>query len=193
MKYLLVSEADRPIKCQCNGELYLALAMENLSLTDGYQVQPVPWRQSVNARDAGRLKSQFMRSAKLPIRDGAAGSPQVCNRPNAAAGTAAGMGAKRWIGTIRPFPASIELANGNVKEASISRKAPPWLMRPWLTADLPIFYPPLFANFFAFLARFDDSRIRLNIRASFKLTNRGRACSLETSWILNDLRKNAVI
>ena len=76
MKYLVVSEADRPIKCQCNGELYLALAMENLSLTDGYQVQPVPWRQSVNARDAGRLKSQFMRSAKLPIRDGAAGSPQ---------------------------------------------------------------------------------------------------------------------
>ena len=49
MKYLVVSEADRPIKCQCNGELYLALAMENLSLTDGYQVQPVPWRQSERA------------------------------------------------------------------------------------------------------------------------------------------------
>ncbi len=40
MKYLVVSEAGQPIKCQCNGELYLALAMENLSLTDGYQVQP---------------------------------------------------------------------------------------------------------------------------------------------------------
>ena len=74
--------------------------MENLSLTDGYQVQPVPWRQSVNARDAGRLKSQFMRSAKLPIRDGAAGSPQACNRP-AAAGTVAGMDTKRWIWTTR--------------------------------------------------------------------------------------------
>ncbi len=55
MKYLVVSEAGQPIECQCNGELYLALAMENLSLTDGYQLQPVPWRQSVNARDAGRL------------------------------------------------------------------------------------------------------------------------------------------
>src|SRR5271157_2606424 len=81
MKYLLVSEAARPIKCQCNGELYLALEMENLSLTDGYQVQPVPWRQSVNARDAGRLKSRFMRGAKLPIRDGAAGSTRLSSLP----------------------------------------------------------------------------------------------------------------
>ena len=97
MKYLVVSEADRPIKCQCNGELYLALEMENLSLTDGYQVQPVPWRQSVNARDAGRLKSQFMRSAKPPIRDGAAGSPQACNRPIGAGGTIGTMAA--WPGT----------------------------------------------------------------------------------------------
>jgi len=97
MKYLVVSEADRPIKCQCNGELYLALEMENLSLTDGYQVQPVPWRQSVNARDAGRLKSQFMRSAKLPVRDGAAGSPQACNRPIGAGGTIGTMAA--WPGT----------------------------------------------------------------------------------------------
>ena len=72
MKYLVVSEADRPIKCQCNGELYLALEMEmeNLSLTDGYQVQPVPWRQGVNARDAGRLKSRFMRSANRGARAG---------------------------------------------------------------------------------------------------------------------------
>ncbi len=81
MKYSIIPEADGPIKCHCNGELYLALEMENLSLTEGYPVQPVPWRQSVNARDAGRLKSQFMRSAKLPVRDGAAGSPQVCCRP----------------------------------------------------------------------------------------------------------------
>jgi len=49
MKYLVVSEAGQPIKSQCNGELYLALEMENLSLTDGYQVQPVPWRQSERA------------------------------------------------------------------------------------------------------------------------------------------------
>ena len=69
MKYSIIPEADRPIKCHCNAELYLALEMENLSLTDGYPVQPVPWRQSVNARDASRWKSQFMRSAKLPVRD----------------------------------------------------------------------------------------------------------------------------
>ena len=80
MKYSIISEADGPIECQCNGELYLASEMENLSLTDGCPVQPVPWRQSVNARDAGRLKSQFMRSAKLPVRDGAAGSPQGGSR-----------------------------------------------------------------------------------------------------------------
>ncbi len=83
MKYSIIPEADGPIKCHCNGELYLALEMENLSLTEGYPVQPVPWRQSANAREAGRLKSQFMRSAKLPVRDGAAGSPQDCSRPSA--------------------------------------------------------------------------------------------------------------
>jgi hypothetical protein len=77
-----------------------------------------------------------------------------------------------------------------VKEASVSRKAPPWLTRPWLTADRHIFYPPLFANLFAFLARFHDSRIRLNIRASFELTNRGLACGLETLLKINGLRQN---
>ena len=75
MKYSMIPEAGGPIKRHCNGELYLALEMENLSLTDGYAVQPVPWRQSVDARDAGRLKSQFMRSAKLPKRR--------CRRPPA--------------------------------------------------------------------------------------------------------------
>ena len=68
MKYLIIPEAGGPIKRHCNGELYWALEMENLSPTDGYAVQPVPWRQSINARDAGRLKSQFVRSAKLPKR-----------------------------------------------------------------------------------------------------------------------------
>ena len=68
MKYSMIPEAGGPIKRHCNGELYWALEMENLLLTDGYAVQPVPWRQSVNARDAGRLKSQFMRRAKLPKR-----------------------------------------------------------------------------------------------------------------------------
>ena len=75
MKYSTIPEADWPLKCRCNGALYLALEIDNLSLTDGYPVQPAPWRQSVNARDVGRLKSQFMRSAKLPARDGAADSP----------------------------------------------------------------------------------------------------------------------
>ncbi|MGO9484551.1 MAG: hypothetical protein ACLPX9_08200 [Rhodomicrobium sp.] len=69
MKYSIISEADGPVKCHCNGELYWALEMENLSLTDGYPVQPVPWRQSLNARDAGCLKSQFMSSAKLPVKE----------------------------------------------------------------------------------------------------------------------------
>jgi hypothetical protein len=77
--------------------------MENLSLTDGYPVQPVPWRQSVNARDAGGLKSQFMRSAKLPVRGGIANSAQVRKWPVApvrragnAEGIARGVTAYKW-------------------------------------------------------------------------------------------------
>jgi hypothetical protein len=75
MKYSMIPEAGGPIKRHCNGELYLALEMENLSLTEGDAVQPVPWRQSINARDAGRLESQFMRSAKLPKNETARGRP----------------------------------------------------------------------------------------------------------------------
>jgi hypothetical protein len=63
-------------------------------------------------------------------------------------------------------------------------------MRPWLTADRHIFYPPLFADLFAFLARFHDSRIRLNIRASLELTNRGLLRVLETFFKINGLRRN---
>jgi len=66
MKYSMIPEAGGPIKRHCNGELYWALEMENLSLTEGDAVQSVPWRQSVNARDAGRLKSQFVRQRPTP-------------------------------------------------------------------------------------------------------------------------------
>ena len=84
MKYSIIPEADVPIKCHCNGELYFALQMENLSPMDDYQVKPVPGRQSTNARDAGCLKSQFARSAKRPVGDDAAGSPNGSKRPIAA-------------------------------------------------------------------------------------------------------------
>ena len=47
-----------------------------------------------------------------------------------------------------------------------------WLMRARLTATRDIFRPPLFANFFAFLAKFHASRIPLNIRASLMLTTK---------------------
>jgi hypothetical protein len=77
MKNLIVSGAGGPIKRRCNGERYLALEMETLSPMDGYQSSHVPWQQSVSARDTGGLKSRFMGSAELPIRDGIANRPQV--------------------------------------------------------------------------------------------------------------------
>jgi hypothetical protein len=80
MKYSLVSEANGPIECHCNSERYLAFEMEDQSLMDGFLVQPVPWRQSVSAGDAGGLKSRFMRSATLQVRDGIANSAQVRKR-----------------------------------------------------------------------------------------------------------------
>ena len=75
MKYFIISKAGLAIECHCISERYLALEIENLSPMEGYPVQPVPWRRDVNARDPGGLKSQFMRSAKRPIRDGVASSP----------------------------------------------------------------------------------------------------------------------
>ena len=56
MKYSIIAEANGPAKRHCNSERYLALDMETLSLTEGYPVQPVPWRQSVNARGTRRLE-----------------------------------------------------------------------------------------------------------------------------------------
>jgi hypothetical protein len=75
MKYFIMPEAGSAIECHCNSERYLALEMENPSPMEGYQVQPVPWRRNENARDSGGLKSQFMRSAIRPVRDGAGSSP----------------------------------------------------------------------------------------------------------------------
>jgi hypothetical protein len=68
-------EAGSAIECHCNGERYLAPEMEDPSPVAGHPVQPVPWRRDVNARDFGGLKSQFMSSAKRPVRDGAGSSP----------------------------------------------------------------------------------------------------------------------
>jgi hypothetical protein len=76
MKYSIVSEAGGPIKRRCNRERYLALEMETLSPMVT-RSSPVPWRQSVSARDTGGLKSRFMGSAELPIRDEIASRPQV--------------------------------------------------------------------------------------------------------------------
>jgi hypothetical protein len=75
MKYFTISEAGVAIECHCIRKKYLALEMENPSLMEGYPVQPVPWLRDVNERDPGGLKSQFLRSAKPPIKDAAASSP----------------------------------------------------------------------------------------------------------------------
>ena len=40
MMYSIIIAANRPFKCHYNSARYLALAMKNLSLTDGYPVQP---------------------------------------------------------------------------------------------------------------------------------------------------------
>ena len=72
MEHSIISEAGWPIKRHSESERYLALRIENLSLTEGCPAQPAPWRQSINARDS---ESQFKRSAKLPVRDGIAGGP----------------------------------------------------------------------------------------------------------------------
>ena len=90
MKYFTISEAGVAIECQCISERYLALEIESPSPMEGYPVQPVPWWRDVNARDPGGLKSQFLRSAKRPVRDGAASGP-VSRRPQPAqrAGAAA--------------------------------------------------------------------------------------------------------
>ena len=37
--YSIIPAANGPIKYYCNSERYLALAMKNLSLTEGYPVQ----------------------------------------------------------------------------------------------------------------------------------------------------------
>jgi hypothetical protein len=75
MEHSIISEAGLLIKGHGESERYLALQIENLSLTEGCPVQPVPWRQSINARDSSGMKSQFKKSAKLPIRHGIADSP----------------------------------------------------------------------------------------------------------------------
>ena len=40
MTYSIIMAAKRPIKYYCNSKWYLALAMQHLSLTEGYQGQP---------------------------------------------------------------------------------------------------------------------------------------------------------
>jgi len=72
MKYYIKSKSGLTIECHSDSERYLALAIENLSLTESYLVPPVSWRRDVNARDCGGLEGQFMRSAERPAGDGAA-------------------------------------------------------------------------------------------------------------------------
>jgi hypothetical protein len=75
MEHSIISEAGLPIKGHSESGRYLALRIENLSLMEGCPVPPVPWRQSIDARDSGGMKSPFKRGAKLPVRDGIARSP----------------------------------------------------------------------------------------------------------------------
>ncbi len=58
MEHSIISEAGLLITGHSESERYLELQIENLSLTDSCPVQPVPWRQSINARDSGGMKSQ---------------------------------------------------------------------------------------------------------------------------------------
>jgi hypothetical protein len=75
MEHSIISEAGLPVKGHSESGRYLALRIENLSLTAGYPVSPVPWRQSIDARDPGGMESPFKRSAKLPVRDDIARTP----------------------------------------------------------------------------------------------------------------------
>ena len=54
--YSIIPAPNGPIQYHCYSERYLASAMKNLSLTEDYPVQPVPWRQSVDARGTRRLE-----------------------------------------------------------------------------------------------------------------------------------------
>jgi len=67
MKYSIISGACGPIKRHSDSERYFA--------AHGRSSGHVPWRRSINARDAGGMKCQFKRSAKLPVRDGMFNSP----------------------------------------------------------------------------------------------------------------------
>ena len=87
----------------------------------------VSWRQSINARAARRLKSQIIRSAKLQIGDGAAGSPQAGYRPQAVTGLVIRWrtceclpGSRRLLkeAFLSPNRAMPEIANAGVSPAA---------------------------------------------------------------------------
>ena len=74
MMYSIIPEANWPIKCYCDIERYLVLAIKNLSLTQGYPVQPCSIAaKRTRARDPAARKAD---SAKLPARYGIANGPQ---------------------------------------------------------------------------------------------------------------------
>ena len=73
MKYFIVPEACSVIECYCITERYSALEIENPSPMASGPVQPVPWRRDLSARDSGG--KAFTRSAKCPLRNGAAQQP----------------------------------------------------------------------------------------------------------------------
>ena len=92
--YSIIPAANGPIKCYRNSERYSALAMEHLSLAEGYPVQPCSIAAKRNRAGPSGLKSRFMSSAKLPVKGGIANSPQVRCRLQAAGWLAAKDGAK---------------------------------------------------------------------------------------------------
>jgi hypothetical protein len=73
MKYYIVSEAGLALDCYCVSDMYLALETNSPSPMEGSPVES--WRREVKARDSAGLKSQFICSAKHPVRDGAAWDP----------------------------------------------------------------------------------------------------------------------
>ena len=76
--YSIVSSADGPIKCRYNSERYLALEMKNLSLAEGYPVQPCSMAAKRKRAAPGGLKSRWIRSAKRYRQQPASLLPALC-------------------------------------------------------------------------------------------------------------------
>ncbi len=82
MKYSIVSEAGGLIKRLCDSERYLA--------ADASRSSHFPWLAKYKYARFRRHECQFMRSAKLPIRDGIVNSPKGSLRPSPGGNAARG-------------------------------------------------------------------------------------------------------